>query len=91
MSFVRCGLLPQAEQRLEERSAALREYSAICTALRTDGSQRSRDLVSGPDGATLQAGIAAHEQVLDESIVRAITPDDTAESILELLRACAPM
>jgi hypothetical protein len=46
--------------------------------------------VSGADAATLQAGIAAHERVLDETVVRALTADDSAASILELLRACAP-
>jgi hypothetical protein len=46
--------------------------------------------VSGVNSAALQSGIAAHEGVLDETVVRAITADDSADSILELLRACAP-
>lgn len=31
-----------------------------------------------------------YEAVLDETVVRAITPDDTIDSILALARACAP-
>ena len=46
--------------------------------------------VHGTDAATLQAGIAEHETVLDETVVRAITADESVESILELLHACAP-
>ena len=38
----------------------------------------------------LQARIAPYEAVLDETIVRAITPDDSVASLCALLRACAP-
>ncbi len=80
MSYVRCGLLPHAQHRLQERAVRM-------------GISAHETCVSGTDAATLQTGIAAHEQVLDETIVRAITPDDRAASILELLRAwncCVP-
>ena len=42
------------------------------------------------DDVELQSGIARYEAVLDETIVRAITPDDSLDSVLKLLRACAP-
>ena len=46
--------------------------------------------VTGPDSAAMQVGISAHEAVLDETIVRAITPDDSLDSLIELVHACAP-
>ena len=84
------GCYPRQSSELEERSryASIPQYARHFARM---GVSARDTCVSGPDAATLQAGIAAHEQVLDETIVRAITPDDTAESILELLRACAPM
>ena len=40
--------------------------------------------------AALQSGIAPYESVLDETIVRAITPTDSLADLRDLLRACAP-
>lgn len=40
--------------------------------------------------AGLHAGIEPFEAVLDETIVRAITPTDSFADIATLLRACAP-
>ena len=90
MSYVRCGLLPQAQQKLEERSdryAKIPQYARHFTRM---GVSARETCVSGADADALQAGIAEHEQVLDETIVRCITADDTASSVLELLRVCAP-
>ena len=47
--------------------------------------------VVGPDAAALQVGLAWFETVLDETVVRAITPDDSFDSLLTLARACAPV
>jgi hypothetical protein len=90
MAYARCALLPQAEQRRNveaDRYASFPKYAAHFERM---GVSARDTCVSGYDAATLQAGIAAHERVLDEAVVRAITADDGAESILELLRACAP-
>ena len=43
-----------------------------------------------PDAGALQAGIAAFEAVLDETIVRAITASDSLDDLVALARACAP-
>jgi len=90
MSYVRCGLLPHAQHRLQERAARYANIPQYARHFARMGISAHETCVSGTDAATLQTGIAAHEQVLDETIVRAITPDDRAASILELLRACAP-
>ena len=90
MAYVRCGLIPAAEARLAQeldRYAGIPTYERHVTRM---GASVRDACVTGPDGSVLQAGIAAHDAVLDETIVRAITPDDTLESLLELLHACAP-
>jgi alkanesulfonate monooxygenase SsuD/methylene tetrahydromethanopterin reductase-like flavin-dependent oxidoreductase (luciferase family) len=90
MAYVRCGLLPQAQEKLVERSArygGIPQYARHFTRM---GVSAIDTCVSGTTAEELQAGIARHADVLDEVIVRAITADDSAESLLELLRACAP-
>ena len=90
MAYVRCGLLPAAEPRLAQE---LDRYAGIATYERhvaRMGAGVREACVTGHDSAALQAGIAAHEAVLDETVVRAITPDDSFASLLELARACAP-
>jgi alkanesulfonate monooxygenase SsuD/methylene tetrahydromethanopterin reductase-like flavin-dependent oxidoreductase (luciferase family) len=90
MAYVRCALLPQAEARLAEESGRYASFPKYADHFERMGVSARNTCISGPDAATLQAGIAAHETVLDETVVRAITADDSAASILELLRACAP-
>jgi alkanesulfonate monooxygenase SsuD/methylene tetrahydromethanopterin reductase-like flavin-dependent oxidoreductase (luciferase family) len=90
MSYVRCALLPHADARLRdeaERYASIPKYAQHFQRMGTSAYDTA---VSGTDREDLQSGIARHEAVLDETVVRAITADDSAESILELLRACAP-
>jgi alkanesulfonate monooxygenase SsuD/methylene tetrahydromethanopterin reductase-like flavin-dependent oxidoreductase (luciferase family) len=90
MAYVRCGLTPAAEARLSQE---LDRYAGIPTYERhveRMGASVRDACVTGDDGQALQSGIAAHEAVLDETIVRAITPDDSLDSLLELLHACAP-
>jgi hypothetical protein len=54
------------------------------------GTSAAATCLLADDASELQAGIARYEPVLDETIVRAVTADDSPESLLELLRACAP-
>ena len=90
MAYVRCGLLPQAADKLDERAGRYASIPQYARHFERMGVSARDTCVSGPDAATLQRGIAAHERVLDETVVRALTADDSAASILELLRACAP-
>ena len=90
MAYVRCTLTPDGEARLEQELASYAGRSHFEQHVARMGSDARDTCVVGPDGATLQAGIVRHEAVLDETIVRAITPDDGLESLLKLLRACAP-
>jgi alkanesulfonate monooxygenase SsuD/methylene tetrahydromethanopterin reductase-like flavin-dependent oxidoreductase (luciferase family) len=90
MAYVRAALLPQAEARLEQEAGRYASFPKYAAHFERMGTSARDTCVAGTDAATLQAGISAHERVLDETVVRAITADDTAASILELLHACAP-
>jgi alkanesulfonate monooxygenase SsuD/methylene tetrahydromethanopterin reductase-like flavin-dependent oxidoreductase (luciferase family) len=90
MAYVRCALLPGAEARLREEAERYTSIGKYGEHFKRMGTTAYDTCVSGTIPETLQAGIARHEAVLDETVVRAITPDDSAASILELLRACAP-
>jgi alkanesulfonate monooxygenase SsuD/methylene tetrahydromethanopterin reductase-like flavin-dependent oxidoreductase (luciferase family) len=90
MSFVRCALMPKSREKLVERSARYANIPQYARHFERMGVSAYDTCVVGTDSAELQAGISAHEQVLDETIVRAITPSDSLADLLELLRACAP-
>jgi alkanesulfonate monooxygenase SsuD/methylene tetrahydromethanopterin reductase-like flavin-dependent oxidoreductase (luciferase family) len=90
MAYVRCGLLPQAQAKLEERASRYAKIPQYARHFARMGVSSIETCVRGGNAATLQAGIAEHERVLDETIVRSITADDSASSILELLHACTP-
>jgi alkanesulfonate monooxygenase SsuD/methylene tetrahydromethanopterin reductase-like flavin-dependent oxidoreductase (luciferase family) len=90
MAYVRAALQPRAEARLEQEAGRYASFPKYAAHFERMGTSARDTCVAGPDAATLQAGIAAHERILDETVVRAITADDSAASILELLRACAP-
>jgi len=90
MAYVRTALTPQAQERLVTEAGRYSEIPAYAAHFERMGVPAIDTAVSGPDGAALQPALAEHEAALDEMVVRAITADDSAESILELLRACAP-
>ena len=87
---------PLAHQRAAvladpEKSAPARVGECTSTTLALVMAARARDTcVIAGDADDLQDGIAPFEAVLDETIVRAITPTDGVEDLQTLLRACAP-
>jgi alkanesulfonate monooxygenase SsuD/methylene tetrahydromethanopterin reductase-like flavin-dependent oxidoreductase (luciferase family) len=90
MAYVRCALLPQSQARLTEEADRYSAISSYRDHLARMGATALDTCVAGPDAAALQPGIAQFEAVLDETVVRAITPDDTLGSLRALARACAP-
>ena len=90
MAYVRTAWLPKADERLETEAGRYARIPAYAAHFERMGVSARDTAVSGPDADTIQPMIAAHETSLDETIIRAIAADDTAASILELLRACAP-
>jgi alkanesulfonate monooxygenase SsuD/methylene tetrahydromethanopterin reductase-like flavin-dependent oxidoreductase (luciferase family) len=90
MAYVRCGILPDAEARFAEE---LRFYGSVPQFgqhLDRMGADAADTCVLVREATALQAGLARYEPVLDETIARAITPNDDAASILALLRTSAP-
>jgi alkanesulfonate monooxygenase SsuD/methylene tetrahydromethanopterin reductase-like flavin-dependent oxidoreductase (luciferase family) len=90
MAYVRCGLEPGADRRLDQELAYYDGVSYFQEHLARMGATGRETCVLAPESDGLQAGIARFEAVLDETIVRAITPTDDLDDLQALLRACAP-
>ena len=90
MSYVRAGLLPEAEDQIMVQAAAYGSFPAYAAHFERQGLEAHLTVLRGKNPAILQAGIQEFEAVLDESVVRAITPDDEPATILKLLDACKP-
>lgn len=90
MSYVRCGFLPAAERRLREELQRYDGLAYFADHERRMGVSAYASSVLRDDADALQRSIVAYESVLDETIVRAITPDDRYDTIATLLEACAP-
>jgi alkanesulfonate monooxygenase SsuD/methylene tetrahydromethanopterin reductase-like flavin-dependent oxidoreductase (luciferase family) len=90
MAYVRCGLAPDAEPRLAQELAYYESVAHFHEHLARMGAPARDTCVSAADGDGLQDGIARFEAVLDETIVRAVTPTDELGDLQTLLRACAP-
>jgi alkanesulfonate monooxygenase SsuD/methylene tetrahydromethanopterin reductase-like flavin-dependent oxidoreductase (luciferase family) len=90
MAYVRTALLPQGEARMDEESSRYARFPKYAAHFKRMGVSARNTGVASDDPATLQGRLAEHDAALDEAIVRAITPNDSAASILELLEACAP-
>ncbi len=68
-----------------DRYDAAGSFSAL---FRAHGKRAHDTVVTGRDREELRSGIEREESVLDIAIIRAITADDSADSLLELLEAC---
>lgn len=90
ISFIRCGLMPQAREAVEERAAAYAEIPRYKEVFDRHGVTALDTVVTGGNRAELLEGILAEEQPLDLSVIRAIPAESTTESFGELVRACAP-
>lgn len=90
ISFVRCGLLPQAQRAVEERAAAYAAIPRYQEVFDRHGMDATDAVVTGRDREELLEGIVAEEEVLDLAVIRAIVAEKTATSFAELVRACAP-
>lgn len=90
ISFIRCGLMPQAKEAVEERANAYAAIPRYQEVFERHGVTATDVVVTGRNRAELLEGILAEEEVLDLSVIRAIPADNTTESFGELVRACAP-
>jgi hypothetical protein len=90
VSFVRCGLLPQAAEAIDQRAKAYDAIPHYHEVFERNGVTAGDTVVTGANRDELLAGIEREESVLDLSVIRAIPAEDTVESIAELVEACAP-
>ena len=88
-SYIRCALLPQAQTALDATAGRYDSAPSFRRLFRAHSMSAHDTVVTGASASDLRPGIEREESVLDFSIIRAITADATAESILELLQACA--
>ncbi|HLT19812.1 MAG TPA: LLM class flavin-dependent oxidoreductase [Thermomicrobiales bacterium] len=89
-SYIRCALLPQAQAALDEAAGNYDSIPRFRRLFRAHGRTAHDTVVTGQSAAELRPGIEREEAILDYAIIRAITADQSAESILELLDACKP-
>ena len=89
-SYIRCALLPQAHQALDDTANSYDAMSGFQRVFRAHGKRAHDTVVTGGNADELRSGIEREEAALDIAIIRAITADESAESILELLEACRP-
>lgn len=90
ISFIRCGLLPQADEAIAQRARtydAIPHYRAV---FERHGVTARDTVVAGPGREELLEGIARESSVLDMPVVRAIPAENTVGSIGELVAACRP-
>lgn len=90
ISFVRCGLLPQAAEAVAERASVYDQIPWYHEVFERNGVTAADTVVTGSSRDELVPGIEREESVLDVSVIRAIAADNTVESLAELVDACAP-
>jgi alkanesulfonate monooxygenase SsuD/methylene tetrahydromethanopterin reductase-like flavin-dependent oxidoreductase (luciferase family) len=90
VSYIRCALLPQAQTALDEVADRYDAAGSFRALFRAHGKRAHDTVVTGRNRDELRPGIEREASVLDIAIVRAITSDDSADSLLELLEACRP-
>lgn len=89
-AYLRCALSPQADAAADHEADAHAGSGMYADILARHGSSPRASILRGPDRASLQAQLTAFDGILDEPVVRAITVDEDAAQILELLHTCAP-
>lgn len=90
VSFVRCALLPQAEEAIEERARVYDQIPHYRAVFERNGLTAADTVVTGKSRDELLVGIGREEAVIDTPVIRAIPAENTVESIGELVDACAP-
>jgi alkanesulfonate monooxygenase SsuD/methylene tetrahydromethanopterin reductase-like flavin-dependent oxidoreductase (luciferase family) len=90
VSYVRCALLPGAQEALEERASFYEGIPHYGKVFARHGVSAAETVVAGYSREDLLAGIAREEEAIDVSVIRAIPEANTVAAIGALLEACAP-
>jgi alkanesulfonate monooxygenase SsuD/methylene tetrahydromethanopterin reductase-like flavin-dependent oxidoreductase (luciferase family) len=89
-SYVRCALLPQAQDSLEEKAERYAQIPRYAEVFARNNITAAESVVTGRDRDGLLERIEHEEVVMDLPIIRAITADDGFESLSELAEATRP-
>jgi hypothetical protein len=90
VSYVRCALLPAAQEAVDERADFYDSIPHYRNVFARHDLTAAETVVTGHTGEELREGIAREEAVLDYSVIRAIPEENTVEAIGALVEACAP-
>lgn len=90
VSYVRCALLPRAQEALDERADFYDSIPHYRNVFARHDLTAADTVVTGFSADELRQGIAREESVLDVSVIRAIPETNTVEAIGALVEACAP-
>lgn len=90
MSYIRCALLPQAEEKLADQAASYDSSPRYRELFRRHGLTARDTVITGATRGDFLPGIDHEEGVLDVSVIRAITGEPTVEAHAELIEATRP-
>lgn len=90
MAYVRAAIMPDAEERLKQEASRYTGIPNYAAHFERQGVDAAHTAVRGTTPDSLQSRITPYEEILDETVIRAITSEDTLEKIMELLNATAP-
>lgn len=89
-SYVRCALLPQAQEALEEKAERYAQIPRYAEVFARNDITAAESVVTGRDRDELIERVEYEEVVIDLPIIRAITADDSLDSLVELAEATRP-
>lgn len=89
-SYVRCALLPQAQEALQEKAERYAQIPRYAEVFARNDITAAESVVTGQDRDGLIERISHEEVVIDLPIIRAITADESLDSFSELAEATRP-
>lgn len=90
LGYVRTALGDAARKVFLEEAARYGSYPAYAANFTRMGTPAEGTAVTGETAAEIQNGLNQYRSELDETVVRAITGEETAEAYLALIEAAAP-
>lgn len=90
LGYVRTALGPTARAVFAEEAARYGSYPAYAANFTRMGTPAEGTAVVGDSPDQIREGLAAYTAELDETVVRAITGEETTEAYMALLEAAAP-
>src|SRR3954453_16459069 len=90
LGYVRTAFGPGAREVFAEEAGRYGSYPAYAANFARMGTPAEATAVIGDTAAEIQAGLASFTSELDETVVRAITGEESADAYMALLEAAAP-